>query len=133
MSPFASVAPDAISFQMPPHDLAAARQPRQRIGEADLIGSRELPDLAVDVLRQLRLHRAVGDLPALERHEDHERVALQLVGLPHGRGLGHRGVAHERALDLGRADAVARDVEHVVDAPDDPEVAVLIAARRRRP
>ena len=35
----------------------------------------------------------------------------------------------ERALDFGGAEAVAGDVEHVVDAADDPEVAVLVAAR----
>ena len=54
---------------------------------------------------------------------------LSSSGLPDRRGLGDRRVAHERALDLGGADAVAGDVEHVVDAADDPEVAVLVAAR----
>ena len=37
--------------------------------------------------------------------------------------------ADERALDLGRAEPVARDVDHVVDAARDPVVAVLVAAR----
>jgi hypothetical protein len=36
-------------------------------------------------------------------------------------------VRDERALDLGGADAVPGDVEHVVDAPHHPEVAVLVA------
>src|SRR5438128_2721243 len=35
----------------------------------------------------------------------------------------------ERALDLGGAEAVAGDVEHVVNAADDPEISVLVAAR----
>ena len=34
----------------------------------------------------------------------------------------------QRALDLGGADAVAGDVDHVVDAAGDPVVAVLVAA-----
>jgi hypothetical protein len=34
----------------------------------------------------------------------------------HG-GLGDLGMGDQRALDLGRAHAVARDVDHVVDRP----------------
>ena len=51
-----------------------------------------------------------------------------LVLLADHRGLGDLRVRHDRRLDLGRRHAVARDVEHVVDAPDDPEVAVLVLA-----
>ena len=53
----------------------------------------------------------------------------QLVGLAdHGR-LGDRLVGHDRRLDLGGREAVAGDVDDVVDATDHPEVAVLVAAR----
>ncbi len=38
------------------------------------------------------------------------------------RGLDHRVVRHERALDLHRAEPVTRDVDDVVDAAHDPEV-----------
>ena len=68
-------------------------------------------------------------LSLLERDEHHQRLALELVGPADGRGFGDRRVRDERALDLGGADAVAGDVEHVVDAADDPEVAVFVAAR----
>jgi hypothetical protein len=37
-------------------------------------------------------------------------------------------VQHQRALDLGGAQAVAGDVEHVIDAAGDPVVAILVAA-----
>src|SRR5690554_7540361 len=47
----------------------------------------------------------------------------------HGR-LGHLRVQHQRALDLRRADAMAADVDDVVDAAGDPVVAVGIAAAR---
>ena len=51
------------------------------------------------------------------------------VGLPHlGGGLGDRRVGNQRALDLGGAEAVAGDVENVINAPGDPEVAGLVAA-----
>jgi hypothetical protein len=33
----------------------------------------------------------------------------------------------EGAFDFGGPDAVAGDVEHVVDAADDPEIAVFVA------
>src|SRR5258708_14162444 len=46
---------------------------------------------------------------------------------PHHGGLGHRGMVDQRAFHFHRPDAVARDVEHVVHAAEDPEVAVLVA------
>ena len=56
--------------------------------------------------------------------------------LPDGRvrntdraGLGDRRVFHQRALDLERADQVARAFDHVVDPADEPEVAVGILFR----
>src|SRR5207237_7437542 len=45
------------------------------------------------------------------------------------RGLSDRFVRDERALDLHRAEAVARNVYHVVHAPHNPEVSVLVSAR----
>ena len=43
------------------------------------------------------------------------------------RRFGDLRVIDERALDFHRADAVAGDVEHVVDAAEQPEVAVVVA------
>jgi hypothetical protein len=37
-------------------------------------------------------------------------------------------VGDQRAFDLGGADAVAGDVDHVVDPAGDPVIAVLVAA-----
>src|SRR5205085_8508947 len=39
------------------------------------------------------------------------------------------GMVDERALDLDRRDAVPGDVHHVVDAPEQPEVALLVDPR----
>ena len=58
--------------------------------------------------------------------------ALDVVREADHRGLGHRLVRDQRALDLGGAEPVARDVEHVVDAAGDPVVAVLVARGSRR-
>ncbi len=69
----------------------------------------------------------------LQRHEAEDRLPLQLVRRADDGRLGDARVGDQRALDLGGAEAMAGDVQHVVDAPHDPEVAVLVLARRRRP
>jgi hypothetical protein len=59
-----------------------------------------------------------------------DHVAAHLVRHADHRRLGHGGMADQRALHLGRAQAVAADLDHVVDAADDPVVAVVVLARR---
>src|SRR5690606_17652671 len=41
--------------------------------------------------------------------------------------LCHHVVRYQRRLDLHGAEAVTRDIDHVVDAAHDPEVAVVVA------
>ena len=64
----------------------------------------------------------------LQGDEGDHGLALDFIRAAHGGGFGDGGMADEGALDFGGAEAVAGDVEHVVDAAHDPEVAVLIAA-----
>ena len=66
-------------------------------------------------------------MPAAGNDEAEDRLAGDRVGLADDRRLGDALVADERALDLGRADAVAGDVHHVVDAPKQPVVALVVA------
>ena len=61
--------------------------------------------------------------------EREDRLAGDRVGCADDRRLGDGRVGHERALDLGGREAVAGDVHHVVDAAEEPEVAVLVALR----
>ena len=68
-------------------------------------------------------------LAGLQRHVGVDALALDVVRVADHGGLGDLGVADQRALDLGGAEAVAGDVDHVVDAAGDPVVAVLVAAR----
>ena len=67
---------------------------------------------------------------ALAEHDErlHDLAAID-VGLPDDGALGDRGVLEQRALDLERADAVYGAEDHVVGAPDEPEVPVLVARR----
>src|SRR4051812_17021666 len=115
--------------QQAAHDLARACL-GQVVGPDDALRPRELADplghMLADVADQL-----LGAVEvALQGHERRDRLAGVLVGLADARRLGHMLVADDRGLDLGRGHPVAGDVDHVVDAPDDPEVAVLVPARR---
>ena len=49
-----------------------------------------------------------------------------VVERPDDRGFSHRGMRHQRRLDLGRRDAVAADVHDVVDAAEQPEIALVV-------
>src|SRR4051812_47116905 len=115
--------------QQAAHDLARACL-GQVVGPDDALRPRELADplghMLADVADQL-----LGAVEvALQGHERRDRLAGVLVGLADARRLGHMLVADDRGLDLGRGHAVAGDVDHIVDAPDDPEVAVLVPAGR---
>ena len=63
---------------------------------------------------------------ALQRHVGDDRLAGGRVRTRADRRLGDVLVVDERRLDLDRRDAVPGDVHHVVDPPEQPEVAVLV-------
>ena len=67
-------------------------------------------------------------LAAFEHDEHRHGVSLQFVRAAHRGGFGHGGMADQRAFDFDRAQPMAGHVQHVVDAPHDPVVAVGIAA-----
>src|SRR6185436_20192802 len=58
----------------------------------------------------------------------HDLAAIE-VGHADDGALGDRWMLEERALDLERADAVRGGDDHVVRAPDEPEVPVRVARR----
>jgi hypothetical protein len=68
-------------------------------------------------------------LPVAQQHERVDALALHRVREAHDRSLGDRFVAHERALDLGGPEPVPAHVDDVVDAAEEPVVAVLVHAR----
>src|SRR5262249_44137985 len=112
----------------------------------------DAPDLAAHGLRQLgdeldlarilvrrghalhmllaRAHQLVArGVARLEHDEGLHHLAAHGVGAgDHGR-LDHRVMLEQRALDLERADPVAGGDDHVVGAPDEPEIPVLVARR----
>ncbi len=83
-----------------------------------------------DVLAQFLGQLVDGAKPGRRMHEGVDGLPFDLVRQADGRRLGHGRVADQRDLDLGRAQPVAGDLDHVVHAADDPEVAVLVALGR---
>ena len=67
----------------------------------------------------------------LARHQRHigvDALALDVVRIADDGGFRHLRMRDQRALDFGRAHAVARHVDDVVDAAGDPVIAVRVAA-----
>ena len=83
-----------------------------------------LADPGVELLVEV----GVGFNAGVEGDEGVDRLSLDVVGDGDDRGLGDMLVGDERAFDLGGADAVARDVDDVVNPAGDPVIAVLVAA-----
>src|SRR6202020_3169822 len=67
----------------------------------------------------------VGSLPAQHDKRKH-RLTLDLVRLTDDGGLRNARMRDERRLDLHRTQAVPGNIEHIVDAPHDPVVTVLV-------
>src|SRR5262249_23505313 len=66
---------------------------------------------------------------ASQYDEGKHRFALDVIGLADHRGFGDARVRDQCRFDLHRAETMARHFQHVIDAPHDPEIAVLIAVR----
>src|SRR5690606_10735694 len=59
--------------------------------------------------------------------ESNDGLAGRAVGATHHGRLGHQRVRHQRGFHFHGTEAVTRDVQHVVDAAHDPEIAVGVA------
>ena len=80
-------------------------------------------------LRSSSLSASRGLVAGFERDEGGDGLAFEIVGTADDRGFGDFGVGDERGLDFHGAEAVAADVDDVVDAAHEPEVAVGVLAR----
>src|SRR5262245_18864988 len=112
--------------QQAAHDLAAAGL-GQGFGVADVVGAREGADLLGDVLAQLLLQLGAPRVPGFEADERRDGLPLHLVRSADHCGLGNRRMTDQGTLHFHRAEPVAGDVHHVVDAAHDPEVAIFVA------
>ena len=98
--------------------------------ECDLLGRHGRAEPLARVAEELQASASLGAEARLQRDESLHRFADDRVGLADDAGLGDRGVLHQRALDLERADQMAGGLDDVVGAPDEPEVAVGVALRQ---
>src|SRR3990170_4663330 len=108
------------------HDLAGAglRQPGH---EVDVLRRGDGPHYPANVGPDF-LFELVGRIIALgEDGEHHDGLTLHRVADAGGGGLRDGGVGDSGVLQLQRAQAVTRHLEHLVRAAKHPEVAVLIA------
>src|SRR4051794_35289570 len=69
----------------------------------------------------------VVPIALLQSHETGDGLARNLVWFADHRGLRHRRVAHQGALDFHGAETMPADIHHIIDASQDPEVAVLVS------
>ena len=91
------------------------------------VGRGDRADLRSHSALQFDCQVGAGIETVLEQYEGVDALALDLVRVTDDGGFGAAGMADQRALDLGRAESVAANVEYVVDAAGQPVVAVLIA------
>src|SRR5215467_5104619 len=110
------------------HDLAGPSL-RQLGREHDVGWGRELADHLADVVAQFLQHLRAAVLAALQCDESNDRLPRLRVVPSGNRSFSHSRVTDQRALDLDGGDAVTRDVHHVVDTAEEPEVAVLVDTR----
>lgn len=113
--------------QDPPHDLAAASL-GEICDDVDRFGRCEGPDALADLEDEF-LAESFGRLVAvLERDECVHCLAGQFIShTDHGR-LGNGVVLDQRRLDLGRRQAVAANVDHIVHTSSDPVEAFVVTS-----
>ena len=85
-------------------------------------------DLLDDVLHQLLFQVLVGRIATFKGDEAADCLSLEIVRLADHGGLGHLLMADQRAFNFHRAQAVPGNVDDVINAAHDPEIAVLVAA-----
>src|SRR5579863_8688119 len=83
----------------------------------------------LDVLLQFEHQRFALIDPRLASHERLDDRSAVGIGTGHDGRFHHGWMFEEGALDLERADTVAGGSNHVVGAPDKPEIAVSVAIR----
>src|SRR6185437_6416870 len=115
-------------LQQAAHDFARARLGKI-VCETDVIGLGNRTELLGNPVAQLLYQGGgvAGWTLAAAYHERKHRLALDLVRLADHGGLGDARVRDQSRLDLHGTQTMSRDIEHIVDAPHDPVVAVLVA------
>src|SRR5262249_52188646 len=94
--------------------------------ELDRVGRSDRADLFAHPILEFAAHVLARLLTDFQRHEGVDALALNVVREADDGGFRYARVPHKRALHFRRAEAVAGDVDHVIDAAGDPVIAVLV-------
>lgn len=113
--------------QNTPHDLAGpglgqVRNDVHRLGRGE--GADALPHLHDELLAE----RVVGAVALLEGDKSVDRLAGQLVRHTDDGCLADGVMLQQGGLDLGRRQAVARHVNHVINAATDPVETLMVTS-----
>src|SRR5690606_28971747 len=109
------------------HDLAGAGLGQSR-REVDEVRRCDGADFGADMRPQFRLQRRAAVHAGNQGDVAVNPLTLDIVRIADHGGLGDEIVAYQRAFDLGRAHAVAGDVDDIVHPSGDPVIAVRVAA-----
>jgi hypothetical protein len=110
------------------HDLAAAGFGKS-FGEADVVGTGEGADFLGDPLAQFVFQFAGGLVAGLKRYEGRDGLAFEIVGATYDCGFSDFGVCDEGRFDFHGTETVSADIDDIIDAPHQPEIAIGIHAR----
>src|SRR5262245_42119409 len=108
------------------HDLAGAGL-RQAGGELDEIRRGDRADLLAHPADQFLAQVLRRLLAAHQRHVGIDALALDVMRIADYGGFRDLGMRDQCAFDLGGAEPVAGDIDHVVDPAGDPVVSVGVA------
>lgn len=96
--------------------------------EIDIVGLGDGTDDVADVVAEFVFESNVRIITHFQGHEAGDCLAFEIMRATDNGGLRDGWVSDEGGFDFRGSEAVAGDVEHIIEATDDPEVALFIAA-----
>ncbi len=109
------------------HDLAGPGL-GQTIGELQMVGRGDGADLFAHMSAQFCIKFIRRLFACVEGDVAIDALPLDVVRVANNRGFGDLGMARQRTFDFGCAQAVAGNIDHIIYAPCDPVVAVLVTS-----
>src|SRR5471032_487087 len=116
--------------QQTAHDFAGAGF-GEVVAEADFLGFCDRADFLADPVAQLQgqlLRFLTGGAGLLQDYKGADRLTRRIVRAADNCCFGHQRVGHQGRFDFHRSHAVAGNVQHVIDAARDREVAGVLVA-----